>query len=234
MTQKIDTFYLIDFDRCLGNIEGSFDILKEVVHDLGIVDRQIFKSMREEIELRGQTFSALERIKSHFPSVVLDDVEKLYQERAKLEPYNLLEPGAIELINYLNSTNRMFCIMSFGDNRWQTIKILSSGIGKVPMVIVPKSQKSKYIRKWRNHITKKFVVPKGFFADNLSKEAREVVLIDDKASAFNNLPKGARGYCVTGSSSIHLKASKTKLPTSVMQVSRIDEIITLESARSPD
>ena len=50
MTGKFDTFYVVDFDRCLGNIDSSFEIIKEVAHDLGIIDRNLFKSMRQQTE----------------------------------------------------------------------------------------------------------------------------------------------------------------------------------------
>ena len=189
MTEGIETFFVVDFDRCLGNIEGSFDILKEVIHDLGVIDRQIFKLMRDEVESNGLTFSALEQITKRFPSVNVDDIEKLYLERTNLEPDNLLEPGAMEFINYLRNTNQDFCIMSFGDKRWQTIKIQSSGIGVVPMIIVENIKKSDYIRKWQDPKSGKFLIPKQFFADNKSRMSNEVVLIDDKISAFEKLPK---------------------------------------------
>ena len=231
MTQGIETFFVIDFDRCLGNIEGSFDILKEVVHDLGVVDRQVFKSMREEVESDGLTFSALEQITKRTPSVNLDDIEKLYLERANLEPDNLLEPGAMEFINFLRKTSINFCIMSFGDVRWQTIKIQSSGIGMVPMAIVGNVKKSDYIRKWLDRGSGTFQIPERFFVDNMSKMSNEVVLVDDKISAFENLPKEARGYYVSGSSSKYLTKQIGKLPSSVIHISHIDEIITYESKK---
>ncbi len=229
MTRAIDTFFVVDFDRCLGNIEGSFDILKEVVHDLGIVNRQIFESMRIDAESNGLTFSALEQITNHYPSVNMNDIEKLYLKRAILEPDNLLEPGAKDFINFLRNTNRNFCIMSFGDKRWQTIKIQSSGIGNIPTAIVRSTNKSEYIRKWLNLNNGKFNIPKKFFAESVAKVSNEVVLIDDKISAFKNLPKEARGYYVSGSSSKNKVKQSESLPKGVIQVLRIDEIINLES-----
>jgi FMN phosphatase YigB (HAD superfamily) len=234
MIKKIDTFYVVDYDRCIGNIEGSFDILKEIVHELGIVDGHIFQLMREQTESNGGTFSPFEYIKNHHPSVDLDDVEKLYAKKAKLESYNLLEPGAIGFITFLKNTGREFCIMSFGDKRWQTTKVRNSGIGDVPTVIVPKSQKGKYIRKWLSPNTGMFQIPGEYFFDMLSKEVREVVLVDDKITAFASLPKGARGYYVSGSSSKHANANTTRLPASVKKVSHVDEIITFESNHSID
>jgi hypothetical protein len=119
--------------------------------------------------------------------------------------------------------------MSFGDKRWQTIKIHSSGIGSVPMTIVKSTNKSEYIRKWLNTSSGKFKIPKRFFADNVAKTSSEVVLIDDKISAFKNLTKEARGYYVSGSSSKYRTKQSDALPVGVKQVLHIDEIITYES-----
>lgn len=215
MKTGIGTFYVVDFDRCIGNIDASFDILKEVVHDLGIIDRQIFKSMRDEVESNGITFSALEQIVARYPSVNLDEIEKLYYQRAKLKPGSLLEPGAIDFINFLTDTKQYFCIMTFGDKRWQTIKITGSGIDDVPLVIVKNPRKSEYIQKWLNPKTGQFQLPGRLFKDGIAKISTEVVLIDDKISAFTNLPIGLRGYYISGSSSKYIDKQLDKLPASV-------------------
>jgi hypothetical protein len=234
MKQKIDTFFVVDFDRCLGNIEGSFDILKEVVQDLGIIDGQIFKSIREEVESNGLTFAALEYIVRNYKSVNLNDIELMYSERAKLEPERLLEPGALEFVNFLKQMKRDFCIMSFGDKRWQTIKIKSSGVGDVHAVIVRKAEKSEYIRDWWDKENQGFIIPGECFRDNVSRWSKGVVLVDDKVSAFLNLPMEARGYYVTRSASKFTQKNIEKLPRSVREVSRIDDIITYESKRSTE
>lgn len=225
MIQKIDKFFVIDFDRCIGNIDESFNILMEVAHELSIVDRLIFKSMREKTESSGGSFSALEYIKDYYPSVDLDVIEKMYLERALEEPSILLKPGAIDFIFFLHSTNSKFCIMSFGDKRWQTIKIIGAGINNVPVIIVPKCQKSNYIRKWLEPKSGKFIIPKECFLDNEPKETSQVVLIDDKVKAFENLPSGVRGYLVLGSSIADTKLQLMKIPPSVKQIMHIDEII---------
>jgi hypothetical protein len=229
MTQKIGTFYVVDFDRCLGNIEASFGILKEVAHELSIVDRQVFKTIREKTESTGVTFSALEYIKANYPMVDLDIIEKMYIQRARLEPDSLLETGAKDLIDFFHRTNRNFCIMSFGDNRWQSIKINGSGITGIPVVIVPKSQKGNYIKKWQDPSSGQFIIPKSCFLDNKSKTAKEVVLIDDKAIAFKDLPIGARGYLVTGSSNERNKPLNINKMPAIKQIKWVNEIIGYES-----
>ena len=227
--QKIDKFFVLDFDRCIGNIDGSFDILMDVVHELSILDRQIFKSIRDKTELLGNTFSALEYLDNHYPLIDLDTIENLYIARAQNKPSSLLEPGAKEFLDFLHTTDRKFCIMSFGDERWQTTKITGAGIKNAPIIIVPNIQKSDYIRKWLNPISAKFIIPKEYFTDNKPKEVSEIVLVDDKVTAFWDLPPGVKGYLVLGSSTTITKQQLSKIPPSVEQIIRIDEIIGHES-----
>ena len=63
--QKIDKYFVVDFDRCIGNIDASFKILSEVAHELSIIDKQLFISMRKEAELEGKPFSALKHLKEN-------------------------------------------------------------------------------------------------------------------------------------------------------------------------
>jgi len=229
--QKIDKYFVVDFDRCIGNIDASFKILSDVAHGLSIVDKQLFMSMRSEAESEGKPFSALEYLKENYPSVDSNKIKNMYLKQAQVQPNNLLEPGAKEFLDYFYSTNQNFCIMSFGDKRWQSTKIIGAGITNVTVKIVPNRIKSNYIRKWLDSKSGKFVIPKEYFLDNKAKEASEVVLIDDKVMAFNDLPKGARGYIILGSSSLQTKQQIHGLSSKVKQTMRINEIINEEFSK---
>ncbi|MEI7918103.1 MAG: hypothetical protein WCH58_01850 [Candidatus Saccharibacteria bacterium] len=225
--QKIKTFYVLDFDRCLGDIESSFDLLKEVVQELSVGSGDSLQTAREGIEATGGSFSALKHLAELNPGMDLNVVDELFLERAKLQKGNTLEPGAIELIEFLIATNRDFCIMSFGDKKWQMLKINASGLGNVANIIVPSRHKSAYIAKWLND-KQQFVIPADFFHDNLPRLAAEVVLIDDKIMAFDGLPAGARGYLVQGKAKKHEKNQFNSYSSSVKLVKTIDEIINYE------
>ncbi len=225
--QKINTFYVLDFDRCLGDIESSFDLLKEVVQELSVGSGDSLQSAREHIESSGGSFSALKHLAELNPDMDLNVVGKLFLERAKLQKGNTLEPGAIELIEFLIATNRDFCIMSYGDKKWQMLKINAAGLGNVANIIVPSKHKSAYIAKWLN-AKKQFIIPSDFFADNQPRIADEVVLIDDKIMAFDGLPASARGYLVQGRAKKHEKSQLNRLLSSVKAVKTIDEIIKYE------
>lgn len=225
--QKIKTFYVLDFDRCLGDIESSFDLLKEVAQELSVGSGDSLQSAREYIESSGGSFSALKHLEELNPGMDLNVVGEIFLKRAKLQQGNTLEPGAIELIEFLISSGRDFCIMSYGDKKWQMLKINGAGLGNVANIIVPSRHKSAYIAKWLN-VKKQFVIPPDFFADNQSRLADEVVLIDDKIMAFDGLPLGARGYLVQRRPKKHDNDQLSGLLLSVKVVKKIDEIIKYE------
>jgi len=228
MIQRIDKFFVVDFDRCIGNIDASFNILKEVAHELSIVDRQLFVSMRKESESDGKTFSPLEHLKKNYSSVDLDTIEKMYLNQASIQKNSLFEPGANEFLNYLNYSNQNFCIMSFGDKRWQMIKIKGLGINDIPLEIVRKANKCNYIQKWFDNKNRFYLIPKKYFLDDKPRITKEIILIDDKAVAFDELPSNVRGYLVLGSSRDRYNQKIHSLPISVKIVNRINEIIALE------
>ena len=101
--QKIKTFYVLDFDRCLGDIESSFDLLKEVVQELSSGSGDSLQMAREDVESSGGSFSALKHLAELNPNLDLNLVGEIFVKRAKLQNGKTLESGAIELIEFCKS-----------------------------------------------------------------------------------------------------------------------------------
>ena len=156
----------------------------------------------------------------------LNLIKNTYFERAILLKDRLLEPGAIELLDFLLTTSRNFCIMSYGDKGWQDLKILSAGLGDLPRLIVSSHKKGPLIANWFDKSSCQYIIPKGCFSDNNPRITHTIILIDDKISAFNGLPDNARGYLVMGSA--NRVRSIGRVSSRVKRVNRIDEIISLE------
>lgn len=229
MMKQIGTFYVLDFDRCLGNVDANFNLLKKVVHELSVIDELSFQSARDMSESRGVSFSAFEYIRNYSSEVDLDVIEEKFIHYALTVKASLLETGAAELIDYLKATNREFCIMSSGEERWQKIKIKAAGFGSVPSLIVSNNKKSNLISKWQSQDSSKFIIPSFCFSDQISKVANEIVLVDDKSTAFESLPVGSRGYLVYGSTYSNNKPHLfCPVLQSVRQVAHVNEIIALE------
>lgn len=233
MTQKINSFFVVDFDRCLGDVDASYNLLKHILNEVSDVDEDEIQSARESVGATGGSFSVLEYILDKDANLDIDIIEKMFIEKARTVRGGLLEPGALKFINFLLNTNRHFCIMSYGEEKWQNLKITASGLGGYSTLIVPHGQKSRFIEKWFDGLTNKYIIPKEYFTDNITREANEIVLIDDKVVAFQDLPVGVRGYLVQGSNP-YPENRNGKVSSLVQRITRIDEIITIESARMLD
>lgn len=198
----------------------------DIIKGFSVIDAVKIQLAYKDAEDAMVSFSVLDFIKKKCPDVNLDFIKKAYSERAKSIKDSLLEPGAIKFIDFLNLINRNFCIMSYGEKNWQNLKILSTGIGDLPRLIVSSHKKDSIIANWFDTSSRQFIVPKTCFLDNQPRLVREIILIDDKISAFDNLPVGARGYLVIK----HADRAQSikKMPPRVECVNRVDEIIDLE------
>jgi hypothetical protein len=226
--KTINTFFVLDFDRCLGDYEANISLTRELIDELSVIDGQTFRSVHDETTANKMTFHVMDYLKENDPDIDLSLFQSTYVERALLAPGSLLEPWADEFIDFLREAGHNFCIVSFGDKSWQTAKINAAGLGDIVKVIIPNEYKGRHIAKWFDERSGYFIVPKECFLDGIAKKAREVVLIDDKVKAFNGLQAKARGYLLQDISRIYA-SPQGKMPSSVKRVTRLDEIIENES-----
>lgn len=224
----IDKFFVVDFDRCLGSVTNSFKLITDVVTDLNIVNRDELMDARRESESKQISFSVFSYIRSERKEVDFGAIEAEYVKRAHDNPNKLRKPGASKFINYLNNKGEYYCIMSYGDPHWQAVKIAAAGFTGVPLSLIDIEHKSKIIAEWYDEKIYKFVIPAEYFIDKVSRTASEIVLIDDKQSAFDDLPVSVRGYWVENLDSPNA-VWNGKMSENIRVISRIDEIIELEA-----
>jgi len=201
-------------------------LLSDVVGNLLNIDVQKIRVAGKASETTGISFSVLDYVKENYPTADIELIKKLYLEHSISVGDGLLEQGAIEFINFLLSNQLDYCIMSYGEEGWQNLKISATRLSGAPRLIVPSRVKGPYIASWQDGQNQKYTIPKECFLDNNPRQAREVVLIDDKLSAFAGLPSGSRGYLVNTSTS-YISSDLLHIE----QVSSIDKIINLESKR---
>lgn len=230
MAESIDTFYAIDFDRCLGNFEATMSLVNAIAEDMSALSAENLTKANDEVKASGRSFMILKYLKDNDPDLDLDAVQKEFIRRAQVSPKSLLEPGAIELIDYLRSKNYQHCIMTFGDEAWQNTKVVAAGLHNTTTLVVSHDRKSHIISKWQDRTTSKFTIPGECFTSKAPKLATEVVLIDDKPSAFIGLSEDALGYLVSREKIIS-SAPLIKLSRNVTQVASLKEIIDLEKRR---
>lgn len=220
---SIDTFYAIDFDRCLGDVDKSFNLLVGILEESDIASAENLKKLRYKVESTGGSFSPYRFLKQ-FSNTEWLEIKKRYLELAKV--VSIVEDDAHYLIDYLKDTKKPFCIMSYGDEEWQMLKIEASGFGDSPILIVDSPEKARIIKSWQQS-GGEFDIPKECFSDLKPRVTREVVLIDDKAISFGGLPVGARGYWVNdGSKSTPNQGFE--LPEGVISVDSLHGIVASE------
>jgi hypothetical protein len=222
--KRIDTFYIIDFDRCLGSVDASFSLLASIIEEMGVVASDVFQKARAETEAKGISFTVFGFLKEYTTDEATQTVVDEFVHRGHAQKDSLLEAGARHFIDWLDDKKRQYGIMSYGDPIWQPTKIVAAGLGSIPRQIINDPYKAHEIATWYDQNDEQYHLPE-VFGGYIS---RTIVLIDDKASAFDNLPAGTRGYWVL-KNGIALPFQAGPVPPAIITVDQIDKIIDYES-----
>lgn len=218
----IDTFYAIDFDRTLGDVNANFELLADFLQEHGVMDKEELAAHRHEEEARGESFSVLGYLRAHHAGTL--DYEKFargYQIVAAEHPGSLLIPGALEFLQWLEESARAYGVVSYGEPEWQALKIRAAGLAAIPSIIVETPKKSELFQTWLQP-DGTFHLPSELARGNSELAAKNLVLIDDKLAAFENMPTGERGYWLRPWS--QQKDADTDLPPAVEMVDGFAEI----------
>lgn len=225
MSVSVDTFYAVDFDRCLGNVDACFGLLQSVIVDMTDVDISELLAARSHVEATGETFLVFEYLGSITTPQNAQAIESEFIRRGMAHPGSLLEPGARELLDWLATDKRQYGIITHGETRWQIAKIHAAGLGDLPRMIASHKNKAAFVASWQDGESG-YVIDENVFGGE-SVRADHVVLIDDRAVAFEGLPVSARGYWVVIDGVVK-PFQQGELPANVTQVQHINDIITYE------
>lgn len=226
MTNIVDTFYAIDFDRCLSNTDKLDDIFYTLIDEYDSIDGDMLRSDRRIVELGGGSFDEVDALQKQLSTTDQVQFFDAFTERCLRE--DVLLPGAQELIGALKANNKHFGIVSYGGQRWQTIKIQASGVDYIPALIIDHKRKGEIIGTWQQS-DKMFVVPASLMPTDKPTVVKAVVLMDDKAGAFSGLPTEARGYWVQSLSKPLLPSQQGTIPDNVRIVHGLGQVTQLES-----
>ncbi len=223
--KTVDTFYAVDFDRCLGNVDACFGLLQEVITDLTDVDMSELMVARRHVEATGETFLVFDYLASITTPENGERIESEFIRRGQASAGSLLEPGARELIDWLTTAEKEFGIITHGEQRWQIAKIKAAGLGDMPRMIASHKNKAAFVASWQNDQGSFDIAASVFNGDPV--HADHVVLIDDRAVAFEGLPAQARGYWVVIDGDVK-PFQEGSLPAHVTHIERISDIISYE------
>lgn len=196
--QVSPVFYVVDYDRCLGNAELLYGLLQDSVTAIrNDFDHAAMDAERHMVESRGDSFDVLRYVEQRLgDNAQYHGVLQVFIARGQsLPPGALLEDGAITFIEYL-STRHPFGILTFGSTAWQLAKLQASLPHALPHIIMGHKHKIRYMKQWRDPQTGLFVLPDEFWGATGYSHAAQLVLIDDKAAAFADIEDGMRGYWI--------------------------------------
>lgn len=222
----VDTFYILDFDRCLGDTEKlQIELEASMERVAGISPAQLSVA-RREVEQSGGSFDAANYVKTFLLNDESISWDAICQDMiAHARQKDMLEPGAHELIKLLKEKGRSFAILTYGGADWQQTKLTASKLESVPVLITNDSNKGRIIASWRR-VDGLFLIPPEM-TDGMSVMARSIILLDDKALSFNDIPAGVSGYHIVRSDRKIMPSQEGELPEAIVRANGIPEAIKL-------
>jgi len=189
MLKPTPEILVLDFDRTLGEVARCMDRLFVVAKQFGL-DAEAIREAQAKTQADGGSFEPLSLVRT----MLGDDAhyDAFMRQYKKLPGHPVLYEDAARFLLTLESAHIPNTVATYGVSReWQEAKLIASGY-KGTYDILKTPDKAALIRSWQNEA--------GLFEFRDSETsgwiAVSVCLIDDKASAFANLPEGVRGYLV--------------------------------------
>lgn len=184
---------------------------------------RLVRVARQEIEQSGGSYNILHGVRQH----VADGGDQLVQDFSVSvrENKHLLLPYAKELIDAIIASGQPWGIMTYGGRQWQMIKLDLSGLGHVPVIIIPGKGKGKRIAGWQDS-DGQYRLPETYGGSIVDT----VVLVDDKPVEFDGLPiDTARGYLLRPNhATVTLPSQQGQAASNVRTISSLRDVIDLE------
>jgi len=215
MTDIVDTFYVLDLDRCLLDTDKLHAILEQVIARRDPTDGLQLAQAKRDAEAGGRTFDTYKYVHALVADRPAHEgwlaIERQFLKEAKKQ--NVLMDHARELLDILESKHTRYGILTYGIEAWQLVKLEASGLMAIPHEITHIKEKGMVMRGW--------VRPDGTFAIPPGMGglvAQSITFLDDKAVSFTNLPRGIKGIRIQPVDQPLLPAQVGALPASVTEV----------------
>jgi hypothetical protein len=226
VTDSIDTFYVIDFDRCLSDTDRLDELFYELVGRYSEVDVANLKHLRNTAESKGGSFDQITELQKSLSPERLNEFFELFITTGMER--DLMAYGARDFLIALDEKHSPYGIVSYGHPDWQSVKMKATGLAAVQNMIINHSHKGEVVATWQQS-DGRFLIPASLTTTNVPIEVKTVVLLDDKAVAFDKLPKEARGYWVQSMTRSLLPSQKGTIPTNVTVAKGFDQVLAFES-----
>lgn len=195
-SSKADIFFILDFDRCIGNTDKFHEVLEQVIEQETMVSRQQLAEAKKATEARGETFDTIRYVKNALidagDGMSWQPIEREFISQA--QKLNMLLPYARQLFRILESEKIPFGILTYGGEAWQLAKLEAANLLHVPHLVTGIEGKGKILTGWKKG--NEFIIPPALTKEFVPLHVNEIVFLDDKAVSFNGVPEGVRGVRV--------------------------------------
>lgn len=224
-----DTYFVLDFDRCIGDTNGIQALLEQVLEQETGIHPDKLATTRQQIEAAGHTFETIRHVKALLKtegsSVEWEHIRQKLLERSK--NVDLLLPGAHDLLTLLQERGLPHGIITYGvEEAWQLTKLELAGLLNIPYLVTHIEAKGELLTGWKRK-DGLFLVPPALTADFISLSVKQIIFLDDKAKSFRGIPAGVRGVHIEAPGGNKLPAQQGDLPSGVTSVTGIPGAIRL-------
>lgn len=213
--------WVLDFDRCLGG-QALYDDAYEALRTLPADTRERIAAIQQKTEAEGGSFDLVSYLEEHEPETT-DTFLEAYRRITKVAgPQRYRNDGATELLATLAHRGTPFMILTYGGKKWQEAKLAAAGLDSIPYLVTDRKDKGTIIAGWYDETAAIFAVPS---SDGTARRFRQIVLVDDKATAFIGLPEEAKGYWFRPDNSPLRKSQDGEIPDNVTAISTLQELV---------
>jgi hypothetical protein len=224
-----DTFFVLDFDRCIGDTDGIQAVLEKVLlQETGILP-SLLSASRTQIESTGRTFDTIRHVQALLSEAGNPVSWEHLREAliAEASSADLLLPDARNLLRKLQDSNLAYGIITYGiEEAWQLTKLELTGLLDVPHLVTRIETKGELLSGWKQP-DGSFIVPPALSKDFVPKQVSKLIFLDDKAKSFWSMPSGVEGVHIVAPGGNNLPSQQGELPSHVTDVIGIGGAIQL-------
>ena len=193
--RHIETFFVIDLDRCLVDTGKLHNFLESLAGQETSLSVEALKEARNNTERAGETFDTISYIHKVLDGEATDAwlrLECVFIEKSRGQ--DLFEPYAREFLDTLRARHIPHGILTYGAEAWQLAKLEATGLITLPHLVTQIKEKGTLLSGWKQGDT--FVIPAGLVETDETLVASSLVFLDDKPISFANIPPRVRGIHV--------------------------------------
>lgn len=189
--ENVTQIVLLDFDRTICKVELAKDFFYEAMGggDKHSGFRQVIRMEEKRVELLGDSFAPLEKLRSMIGD---EDIDKIKSKFLNLAKGKLLYSDVSKFLKKLDSDGIPYELFTRAvDREWQLWKILASEYtGESEILERDQKDKGKVIEERRTNGKYEIEI------DGVNYISKSVSLIDDRIDAFESLPDGCSGFWI--------------------------------------